>query len=298
MTRATPTDIILWLGLAAAWSSSYAVIKVGVQTVDPLILVTGRMIIATVVLLGTFSALGHRLSRHPSDWLSYAVTGMLGSVVPFLLITYGEQTVDSALAAILMGFTPVATATLAASLLPDERLTAQIVVGLVGALCGVVLLVGPHTLTYLGEQVGGQAAVLAATICYAASTVYIRRYVKRPPLELAAGSSLVGATSLIAAASILGANIDSIEFTTTSLGAIVYLGLISTAAANLIYFYLVPRLGATRMSQVNFAVPVGGALLGLIVLGEALELRQTIALAIIVGSVWIVTTAKQQVASD
>ena len=140
MTRATPTDIILWLGLAAAWSSSYAVIKVGVQTVDPLILVTGRMIIATVVLLGTFSALGHRLSRHPSDWLSYAVTGMLGSVIPFLLITYGEQTVDSALAAILMGFTPVATATLAASLLPDERLTAQIVVGLVGALCGVVLL--------------------------------------------------------------------------------------------------------------------------------------------------------------
>ena len=293
MTRATPTDIILWLGLAAAWSSSYAVIKVGVQTVDPLILVTGRMIIATVVLLGTFSALGHRLSRHPSDWLSYAVTGMLGSVIPFLLITYGEQTVDSALAAILMGFTPVATATLAASLLPEERLTAQIVVGLVGALCGVVLLVGPHTLTYLGEQVGGQAAVLAATICYAASTVYIRRYVKRPPLELAAGSSLVGATGLIAAASILGANTDSIEFTTTSLGAIVYLGLISTAAANLIYFYLVPRLGATRMSQVNFAVPVGGALLGLIVLGEALELRQTIALAIIVGSVWIVTTAKQ-----
>ena len=293
MTRASPTDIILWLGLAAAWSSSYAVIKVGVQTVDPLILVTGRMIIATVVLLGTFSALGHRLSRHPSDWVSYAVTGMLGSVIPFLLIAYGEQTVDSALAAILMGFTPVATATLAASLLPDERLTAQIVVGLVGALCGVVLLVGPHTLTYLGEQVGGQAAVLAATICYAASTVYIRRYVKRPPLELAAGSSLVGATGLIAAASILGANTDSIEFTTTSLGAIIYLGLISTAAANLIYFYLVPRLGATRMSQVNFAVPVGGALLGLIVLGEALELRQTIALAIIVGSVWIVTTAKQ-----
>ena len=88
MARATRVDILLWLALVAAWSSSFTVIKLAIETVDPLVLVAGRMLIAAVVILGLFKALGYRLSRHPADWLSYAVTGMFGSVFPFLLITF------------------------------------------------------------------------------------------------------------------------------------------------------------------------------------------------------------------
>ncbi|NVK35994.1 MAG: DMT family transporter [Rhodobacteraceae bacterium] len=296
MTRptsaATLVDVSLWFALAAAWSSSYAVIKIGVAGMDPTVLVAGRMTIAAIVILGLFKLLGGRLSRDPLDWLSYGITGMLGSVLPFLLITYGEQNVDSALTAILMGFAPVGTVILAATFLPDERLTLPLVLGIIGALIGISLLVGPAALLGMGQQIGGQAAILGATLCYASSTVYIRRFVKRPPLEMAAGSSLIGTLAIVGLVYLGGGDMLSLMNTSsTSLAAVIYLGLVSTAAANLTYFFLVPRLGANRMSQVNFAVPVGGTLIGAGLLGETVDTPQLAALVLITGSVWLATRA-------
>lgn len=293
LPRASLRDLCLWLALAGAWSSSYVVIKLGVATLDPMLLVAGRMGVGMLALTGIFFALGHRLSRNPADWLSYGITGLLGSVIPFLLITYGETAVDSALAAILMGVSPVATAVLAAMALPDEQLSGRVVVGLGGALFGVILLAGPNALLGLGAELVGQGAILGASLCYALSTVYIRRWVRRPPMEMAAGSALVGTGVLLLAVLLSGVRQEVGELTPVALGAVLYLGLVSTAAANLVYFYLVPRLGATRMSQVNFAVPVGGALLGVGLLGERLAPLQWGALAVIIGSVWLTTTRRR-----
>ncbi|MEO9612332.1 MAG: DMT family transporter [Nitratireductor sp.] len=279
-------DILLWLILAAMWSSSYAVIKIAVAGMDPSVLVLGRMLVGGVIICTALKVRGMSLSRKLQDWFSYAVTGFFGSAFPFLLITYGELTVDSALASILMGVVPVATLLLAAAFVPDEKLTLR---GMVGVL-GVSVLVGPTALTGLGTQLAGQLAIIGATLCYALSTVYIRRFVQRPALEMAAGSMIVGTLFMVGVVLATGADLTTVEPTVTSLGAIIYLGLFSTACANLIYFFLVPRLGATRMSQVNFAVPAGGALLGVLLLGEAMTLQRIAALAIIVGSVYIGTT--------
>jgi len=292
MARATLTDILLWLALASAWSSSYAVIKLGIETIDPIVLVAGRMIVATIVIVAVSISLGYRPGRNASAWISYTVTGLLGNVVPFLLISFGEQSVDSALAAILMGFAPVATVALAVIVLPDERLTGRIALGLAGALTGIALLVGPSALLGLGSQIVGQIAIVGATLCYATSTVYVRRFVTQPALEMAAGSTLVGTVVIVGAVIATGADVSTIEYSAHSLGAILYLGLVSTAAANLTYFYLVPRLGATRMSLINFAVPVGGAIIGVMFLGEVLATRQIAALAFIIVSVWFATTRK------
>lgn len=290
MHNVTFRDIVLWLALAAMWSSSYAAIKIGVATVDPSVLVAGRMLTGCVVVYTVLKIRGLSLSRQPGVWFSYTATGLLGSALPFLLITIGEQSVDSALASILMGVAPVMTLLLAAWLVPDEALTLRTALGILGGLVGVAVLVGPAALSGLGAQLGGQAAIIGATFCYAASTVYIRRFVTRPPLEMAAGSMIVGTVFIATVVLMTGADVRSITPTLSSLGTILYLGFFSTALANLIYFYLVPRLGATRMSQVNFAVPVGGAMLGFLILGEALTVQRIVALLIIIGSVYLGTT--------
>lgn len=290
MQKATFLDVLLWLALATMWSSSYAVIKIGIATIEPSVLVAGRMLVGTVVIFTVLKVRGLSLSRSKADWLSYAITGLLGSALPFLLITHGEQSVDSALAAILMGVAPVITLLLAAWLIPDEALTPRVAFGVLGGLLGVAVLVGPTALLGLGAQLEGQSAIIGATFCYAASTVYIRRFVSRPPLEMATGSMIVGTIFISTLVLISGADVTSIELTLPSLGAVLYLGVFSTALANLSYFHLVPRLGATRMSQVNFAVPVGGAILGFLILGEALTTQRAIALTIIIGSVYLSTT--------
>jgi drug/metabolite transporter (DMT)-like permease len=292
--KASPSDTALWLALAAMWNSSYGVIKLGVETLDPMTLVAGRMVIGAAVILAVLMLRGQRLSTRPRDWTSYLITGMLGSTVPFLLITFGEQTVDSALASILMGVAPVATVLLAALTFADERLTTRVTLGVGLALIGVVTLVGPAALSGLGDDLSGQLAIVGATLCYAAGTIYVKAYVKRPAMEMAAGSMLVGAIVACVIATVWGKGITGVDLSPRSIGAVVYLGLFSTAAANLIYFHLVPRLGATRMSQINFAVPVGGSLIGVGLLGETLAPSQMLALGIISGAVYLVLSAKRQ----
>ncbi len=290
MKKATPMDIVLWLILAAIWSSSYTVIKVGITVLDPATLVAYRMLTGSIAIYIVLKMRGQSLSTKPADWAAYAITGLLGSALPFLLITYGEQSVDSALAAIFMGATPVITVLLVAWLIPQEPLTPRHAIGVLGGVLGVAILVGPTALSGLGAQLGGQAAIVAAAVCYAATTIFVRRFVKRPPLEMAAGSMIIGTVAIGSYAALSGGNIGAITPTFSSLGAILYLGLLSTACANLIYFHLVPRLGATRMSQINFAVPVGGALLGVWLLGEALTGQQLMALLLIIGSVYLGTS--------
>lgn len=291
--KSTTWDIILWIALAAMWSSSYAVIKLGVATIDPVLLVAGRMTIGAAVIYAVMRIMGQHLSRDIKVWLSYAITGLLGSTIPFLFITYGEQSVDSALAAILMGVAPVATVVMASSVFPDERLTKRVALGIGCALVGVIILVGPGALGDFGQNLPGQLSIVAATLCYAASTIYIKRFVRRPALEMASGSMLCGAVSVVLAALLLGADVRSIQPTPASLGSVVYLGLVSTACANLIYFHLVPRMGATRMSQVNFAIPVGGSFIGAIFMGENMTLDRLAALAVIICAMYLVFSGRQ-----
>nr|WP_319385481.1 DMT family transporter [uncultured Roseibium sp.] len=289
---ASPADIALWLVLALLWSTSYTAIKVGVQTLDPVVLVAGRLVIGALALFAVLKLRRMALSGRLEDWKHYAVSGLLGSAIPFLLISYGEQTVDSALASILMGIAPVTTVFMASFVFSDEYLTPRIVLGLLFGIAGVTLLVGPEALKDLGGDLTAQLSILAAALCYGVTTIYVRRFVKRPPLEMAAGSTIFAALAMGIMAALSGSS-GAIDTSAASLGIVVYLGLFSTAMATLIYFQLVPRLGATRMSQVNFAVPVGGALIGATVLSESLATHQVAALGVIMVAIFLVTKKRR-----
>ena len=224
MRKATPIGIVLWLLLALMWSSSYTVIKIGIGTIDPSVLVLGRLLIGSVTIYCVLRGRGMALSRGLRHWISYGVSGLLGSALPFLLITWAEQWVDSGLASILIGAVPVVTLLLASWLVPDEVLRPGTVAGVFGGLCGISLLVGPAALLGLGSQLTGQLAVVGATACYAISTVYIRRVVTRPALEMAPGSMIVGTIFIAGVVAVSGANVTSIDLTFSSLGAVIYLG--------------------------------------------------------------------------
>lgn len=232
-------NMILWMILVAMWGSSYAAIKVGIEGLSPVVLVAGRLWIGAAILYLVLKLSGGRLASRKRDWFHYAFSGLLGSAVPFFLISYGEQSVDSALAAIFMGIAPVVTAAIAAAVFPDEKLSGRIVLGLVCGFGGVVMLVGPSALGQVGQNSTAQAAILAAALCYAGTTVYVRRFVKGPALATATGATLVAALATTAPA-VTSVVTQSAIAGTSALLAMVYLGVFSTAAANLIYFHLVP----------------------------------------------------------
>jgi len=285
--------LTLWALLALIWSSSYAAIKLGVESISPLTLVAVRMLIGTSLMLILLRVKSLSLPTDPRSLSIFFISGIMGSVVPFSLIGFGEIHVESGLAALLMGIAPVVTVLLAPLVHPDEKLTPSAVAGICIGTLGLIVLVGPESLNGLGSHLAGQAAILGAALCYAFTTLYVRKYASRPALEMAAGSMLTGTVVIVIAALILESPTHLPHASAQSIIAVLYLGLFPTALATLIYFYLVPRIGAARMSQVNFVVPVVGAFLGVIFLGEILKPTAFVALALILIAVYLVTRKKR-----
>lgn len=287
-------NIILWVVLALIWGNSYFAIKIGIETITPLSLVAGRMLIASVILLLIMRFKGLSLPRDLKSWTILTVSGLIGSVVPFWLISFGEQHVDSGLAALLMGIAPVVTILLAPLAHKDEKLTKMSLIGIGFGIMGLLTLFGPSVLNGFGNHVLGQVSILGAALCYGFITLYVRKYANLPALVMGAGSTLIGAALITVAALLLDAPFETDLPSVRSMIAVVYLGVFPTALATWIYFYLVPQLGAARMSQINFAVPVVGTFMGIVFLGEMVKVTSFIALLFIMIAIYFVShkTAK------
>ncbi|MFQ5467549.1 MAG: DMT family transporter, partial [Kiloniellaceae bacterium] len=278
-----PVAEYIWLvTLAAIWGASFLFIKVAVETLPPLTVVAGRLAIGAVGLLIYLAMLGHRLPRDLATWRDCAVLAVIGTLVPFALITWGEVTLDSGLAAILMAPMPLVSVLLAHVFTADERLSAGKLVGVGLGFAGIVVLVGPGVLSGLGREAVAQLAVAAAGCGYAASNVYTRtsRLAGAPPGVAAAGVLLCA--SLIAVP--ISLYVDrpwTLAPSAISLLSLLFLGVLATSAAYLILFRLIARNGAGFTGQINFLVPVFGVIWGALILAEALPTSAFAALGLI-----------------
>lgn len=286
-------DAILWTVLALVWGSSYLAIKLGIESFSPLALVALRMLIGTSILLIVLYFRSQALPGDIRSWSILLVSGLIGNIVPFTLIGFGELHVESGIAALLMGIAPVVTVLLAPLIHPDESLTIRSIIGIVIGLLGLVVLIGPDVAGGLGAHVLAEAAILGAALCYAFTTLFARRYANLPALVMAAGSMLVGTVVAVVASLVLEAPFHVSTPSAGAMMAALYLGLFPTALATLIYFHLVHRIGAARLSQINFVVPVAGAFMGMVFLNEALGANAHVALSLILVAVYFATGKKR-----
>ncbi|WP_193170817.1 DMT family transporter [Nisaea nitritireducens] len=287
--------IFLWIILALFWSGSYTAVKIGLDGFGPFTMVAARLLIGAGLLYLILRLRSGHLPLNGRALLAYTVPAVFGNLVPFLLIGFGEIHVDSGLAALLMGIAPVATVFLAPLLIPDEHLTPRSLFGVGFGIGGLLVLVGATALSGLGQHVTGQLAILGAALCYAGTTLYVRRWIALPPLQMATGSLVVGAIPATVGAFMLEQPFSAVSAYMAPILAILYLGVCSTAIATLIYFYLVPHLGAGRMQQINFMVPAVGTLFGVALLGEPLEAKSLVALSLITVAVYLVTSARRHI---
>ena len=264
MSNATVGRFVL---LALLWGSSFTLIKVSLEGLTPGQLVLSRLVLGAGVLLAIARLRKVAPPRWGGVWGHVAAAALFGNVVPFLLLSYGEQTTGAGIAGVLVGSTPLLTLALATAALPTERATPRKAVGLLFGFVGLMLVIGPWR-DSLGS-VGGQLACLGTALSYAAGFVYVRKYLSPrglAPLSLAA--------SQLAAAAVLQALVTPFltwhtpHFTGRVTGSIVFLGVLSTGLAYVLYFRLIGEVGATTASAVNYVVPVFAVLLSVVLLGE------------------------------
>src|SRR5262245_44021681 len=134
------TDWGLLAALVALWGSNFMFIKLGVSAVPPATLVATRLVIGAVILVTVVRALGYAFPPVGRAWTPYVVLGIVGNCLPFWFITWGQKSIDSALAGILMAIMPLTTLLLAHFFVAGERMTASRLAGFLLGFVGIVVL--------------------------------------------------------------------------------------------------------------------------------------------------------------
>ncbi len=293
LSRPGAVEIALLISLATLWSSSFAFIKVAVETVPPLSVAAGRLTLAAVLIVAVARLRRVRFPAESGLWPKFFAIGLFGNALPFTLISWGEVTIDSGLAAILMAVMPLATLVLAHFYTSDERMNPARILGVVLGFGGVVVLIGPAALAGLGDEALRQSAVAAGAVCYAIATVTARRLPRMPLLASSAGA-LSASVVLSLPLALLVDRPWTLAPSAESLGAVAVLGLFPTALAILMYFALLQRTGATFIALNNYLIPSLGVIWGILFLGEALSGRAILALAIILAGIAVTRIGMRQ----
>ena len=261
-------------------------IKVGVGSIPPVTLAACRVVVAAVVLYGFVRVQGAALPRGARFWTYCVLIGVIGNGLPFTLINWGEEHVDSGLAAILMSIMPLATVVLAHFFADGERMTRGKLIGVVIGFCGVVILVGPEALKGLGGDAWRQLAVAAGAFSYGVAMILARNM---PPAPLIARSAAVMIVASVIMAP-LALAIDApwrLRPDDAAIAAALYLGLFPTAFATIIFFYLVQTAGPSMVALVNYLIPVLGVGWGAVVLDEQVTAEAVAALVVILAGIAI-----------
>ncbi len=264
------TEWALLISLSVLWGGSFFFVEIALRDLEPLTVVVGRVGLAALVLIGWVYLSGDRMPGDLRLWGAFFIMGALNNAIPFSLIVWGQVHIDSGLASVLNGTTPIFTVVLAHFLTSDERMTPGKVVGVLFGLGGVALLIGPQALQGLGLHGLGQLAIVGAAVSYACAGIYGRR-LKSVPTSVAAAGMLTGSTVMMLPLALafeqpFDAGPDLLTW--AAMGAIAVL---STGLAYLIYFRLLATAGATNLLLVTLLVPVSALVLGMAILGERLD---------------------------
>ncbi len=260
----------LWLMLMAVlWGPSFLFIKVAVEDIPPFTLVLGRVGVAALLLYLVLRLRGRHLPKFGRIWRHFAVVGFFSNALPFVLFSWGEIHIASALAAILNGTTPLFTILLAHFFTTDDRLTPVKVGGTMLGFGGLSLLIAPSLLEGVHATTWGLLAVTVAAASYGVAIVYTRQNLRGLP-------PLVGPTAQLTMASLyilpLSLGLER-PFSLPApsiwaLGSLLSLSIIGTAVAFIIYYHVIEQTSATYVSMVTYLVPIIGVILGVVVLGE------------------------------
>jgi drug/metabolite transporter (DMT)-like permease len=277
-----------WLMFAAVsllWGVPYLFIKVAVAEVPPVTVVFARVAMAAL-LLGPVAARRGALLELRGRLPQLALLSLLEITIPFLLIGMGEQRITSSLTGLLIAALPLFVALLALRFDTAERVGGSRLLGLLLGIGGVAALLGIDVGGDTG-QLAGAALVLLATLCYASSTLLVKRAFSDVPM-LGVVTAATAISSLVLAPFALAltpARLPSIQVM-LALGA---LGVLCTAAALLLYFALIVEAGPSRAAVVTYLNPAVAVALGVVVLGEPLTGAIIAGFLLIVAGSWLST---------
>ena len=293
MSQAPKITARSWLmiaTLAFVWGGTFLVTEVALTGITPFWLAAARIVFAALVMLAVWAARGFTLFETSPDRMQRAALiaiGGLSGAIPFTLLAWGQQYVTSGFAGVSMASTALIMLPLAHFFVAGERMTTRRVLGFLVGFAGVAVLIGGRAFESSGETLesAGRLACVAAAGCYAVSSILMRRLPPVDPIGLATVLLLIGSAFILPVALVVEGPppLPAPDI----LMILLFLGLVPTAAANVMRVLVIRSAGPVFMSLVNYQVPVWSVVLGALILSEPLPPALIYALLLILAGLAI-----------
>lgn len=287
-----PANWALFLLLSALWGSSFLWIKIAVSEIGPLALVGWRLLFGSLGMIAVMVVHRYRWPERRRTWVNLILLGVINTGLPFVLISWGEQTVDSAVASVLNSTVPLFTLLIAHLFLVDDRINASKVFGLSMGFGGVVLLMSRDFSGELTSGLLGQLAILLAAVAYAIGGVFARRTMREVDPYIQAFIPMAAADLMVWSLAIPLEQRPVLPRLPITWVALIWLGLLGSCFAYIIYFQLLHRIGPTRATMVTYLVALIGVVLGVVFLNETFDWRLAVGGAMVIAGIAVVNRTR------
>src|ERR1044072_1465847 len=284
---------LVWLVLCGIWGSTWLFIKLGLEDLPPITFAGIRFVISCAIIFSIILIRRIRLPRARADWILLAITGILSFGFNYGLVFWGEQYISSGLAALLQATLPAFGLVFAHLHLPGERLSWTKMGGVILGVCGAGVVFS-NQLAIAGRlALAGCVALILSAMFAAYSNVLVKKYGKHlDPAILAAGQMFFGLLLLLAVGLSLEGNPLRFHWTPIALMALLYLAVVGSVIAFLLYYWLVLNMDVTKSMLISFVTPVVAVLLGMIVLDEQFSWRTLAGGAMIILGIGLIVVRK------
>jgi len=270
----TASDWIWLASLVFMWGSAFIAIKIAVEHLGPLWLVTIRLIIASACMIAFAKWQSIRLPKGWREWKAMLFLGSFGTAVPFILISYAAPFVPSAIAGLMMATIPFQVLLFSLIFLKEEKATSVRILSLIIGFAGVAAIIAGSGDTQQSQSIVIVPFVLLiiATTGYATNGIISRRMIDMPAMTKSYGTILVATGTATIGAILFEPLPTSISWEGWASAA--YLAVIPTWAATVVYYRLVDRTSAAFCTQPSYLIPIVAVVLGAIIFGEQLSPMQ------------------------
>ncbi len=284
--RPTLFDVWRLLFVGGIWGGAFIFITLALEEFGPVGIAAWRVALGGLVLVVISLLIGQRFPHGWRHWRYIFVVGLLNSAVPFFLIGWGQQFISSAESALLVAMGTFVSLLLSHFTSHDERINRARVAGVGIGFIGVLVLVFWELVESGTGNLAGQLAVMAAGCSYATSSVISRRLTHLPMISTSAATMASACLYMIPLAFLLEDPLPA-NAGPLSLIAIAYLGVIATALAFTLRFFIIRANGAVFMSQVGYLVPLFGVIWSGLYFADAIGLQTLVSLGLILAGIAI-----------
>lgn len=259
-------DYLRLFVVSGVWGASFICIDIALADFSPLAITSWRVVLAAFVILLICRRMRLSIPIDRKSLTLFAIIGVLNSIVPFTLIGWGQQSVNSAVTALLIATSPFATLILSHFMTGDDRFSVNRLIGLVVGFSGVVVLFG-HGIIISGNNALGMLAIILASVCYSISSLLIRKLAHLRSMVIVAGSLLISGTMLLPVLLWQFPPWQQ-QASSSSIAALVFLAIFPTATAYVLRAQIVRINGAVFMSNAGYLIPLFATLWAWLFLSE------------------------------